>query len=591
MNLFGLQFAPSFPFVTRAGQNDLPTVPNRQQVPSGGDLTAREVPGNVLTDWWLTLPDMLTPAQVSQILRASLAGNLWQFSQLVNRMQDSWPTFRKCAMELRQAVKMVNFKVDPYAEEGKDPTPEALEKSRFVHRCLSSFQPDRFTDEDAFKGMIFDLTDAVLIGVSIVELLWTDGATDPEGHPENRIRASAWVHPKHYGVTENGGIGVEDMSRGDPLAFNFQFAKGIRNNPSKYLVARYKSKSGSPLGAGEARCLAICWVNIMFAVDWIRNGGQKFGTPFIAIPYTPGIPESERIKFEMAAKRAASLGYMVYPRSTPDQKPEFYDAKNVNSDNPIRIMVDLAEKWCVQLLLWQTLTSDTGDGGEGGGAFALGKVHSGVRQEKLEGIADWIAEIIERQLAVSLLQENYGNADECPHVKADFTHVETPMEATQRITMATNARIPLLADETYVAIGMTQPQEGDHVIYNGEIKVQGKPLSDEEKFAQQMDQQVQQAEAQMALQAEAQGESQGDQPTEEESEPEEQSLAASERPVRDVVRNVLEKATDDQFGELEALVIKAKDAGTGNGQWQAVQVKLAEINGGRVNLFEEVNTE
>ena len=582
MNLFGLSTTSRFPFVVRAGQHDMPARADRQRVPNADILDERAVPGNALSDWFLQLPDLLPPKQVSMILRGALAGNLWQQHQLYLKMFESWPTFRKCATELRTAVRMVHFKVDAACNEGEQPTKSAADKAAFVRRCFDSFEPDRFKDEDAFRGMIFDLTDAWLNGVSMTELIWDLDHLSPDGKPEKIVRASAWVHPRNYGVQSDGSIGVADQVRGDPMAFRGMVTARLLTNPSKFLVAKYKSKSGSPLGAGEVRALAMSWANIVFALDWMRNTGQKFGTPFFAIPYTPGIPESERVRFETAAKRAAANGYLVYPRQSAENKVEIYPGQNITGDNPIRVMIDLAEKWCVQLLLGQTLTSDTSDGGKGGSSYALGSVHAGVKQEKLESIADWIAEILQTQLATRLVAENWGEgAGEVPKIEADFTHVETPLEAAQRMAViTTQCRMPVVADEAYHAVGLRMPTEGDEVLNQGQIGVQSAPMSDEEKFAQQMDRQVQQAETSMALQAEAQGQQEGAV-----NEPEQTQEAVEARQGLTTlpdwnIRATLAQATSEQLQEVESLVIKATEAGTGNGEWSAVKVAVAKIGKG-----------
>lgn len=558
--------------------------------PAGLDLGEREVPGNALSDWWLSLPEILQPKQVSMILRSALAGNLWQQTQLTQKMIETWPTFRKCLNEVRTAVKMVRYKVEPYDDNPKQaPSDRAQARADFVRRCFKSFAADRFADEENFKGMVYDLTDAIPNGVSIVELIWTGEERAPEGGVERRIRAAAWVHPRHYGITPEGSVGVaDDGRRDDPLAFNALYTQRIRNRPEKYLVAKNKSKSGSFLGAGEMRALAIAWLNIIFAVDWMRNFGQKYGNPFMAIPYTPGIAQTEIDKFEAAAKRCAAQGYIVYPANTVGLKPEVIPPGQITGDNPIRVMVDIAERWCVQLLLGQTLTSDVGK--EGSGAYALGQVHGQVKQEKLEGHADWIAEILEKQLAVSLLTVNYGDAEDCPHVSADFTKVETPMEAAQRIgVVQTQCRMPVVADEAYDAVGLRQPQPGDIVLVNGQLAKQDEPMSQDEKFEKQLEQQVQQAEASMALQAEAAAGGPGGFQGGGQEEPAEASdPEAYTRWARDVIAG----ASEAQLAALEPLVLKAKAAREQNGEWDEVKVAVRGIAlTNRVKLFAEEGKE
>jgi phage gp29-like protein len=598
--MFGLKISTNFPFLTRAAQHDMPARERPFPAAPDSDLAGRAVPGNALSDWYLALPELLEPKQVAMILRAALAGNLWQQTQLTQKMMDTWPTFRKALTELRSAVKMVRFKVVPYVgREGDAPTESAKAKAALVARAFKSFEPDRFRDEDGFRGMVFDLTDAIANGVSIVELLWDLGRKGPDGLPEDMIRASAWVHPRHYGVQSDGSIGVAQEFRGDPLIFHNQVNRQILTNPSKFVVAKYKSKSGSPLGAGEMRCLALSWVNIVYAMDWMRNMGQRWGAPFIAIPYTPGIPESERQRFEIAAKRCAAQGWMIYPRNSPDLKPDLFPAQSLTGDNPMRVMIDLAEKWCVQLLLGQTLTSDYGK--QGSGSYALGAVHASVKQEKLEAIADWIAEILEEQVATRLVKENWGEqAGEVPTIEADFTHIESPLEAANRMAILTaQCRVPIRSYDVYRIIGLSQPQPGEEVITGGVIGKQSEALTEEERWKQALERQT------IKMQRMAEIGAGGDNPQGDnnqrgmdkeagiEDEPPEddqddESVGSHYRRFhKDALRDALAAATPDQLQTMQSLIAEAQASGKPNGEWETLQTLMNQIAAqNRINLYE-----
>jgi phage gp29-like protein len=577
--------AVSFPFggavsnLVRA-VGELPASIRRgKQVPAkaaAGDLAGRQVPANALSDWWLGLPDVLSIPQISALLRGAAAGSLWQQAALGVKIADTWPTYRRCLNTLRTAAKMVNYKVTPFTvDESTPPTKSAVEKADFVRRSFGSFEPDRFKEEDNFKGMVYDLTDAIPNGISITELLWSNPASVGGGKLERTVRASGWVNPRYIAVQADGSVGVADDGRGeDNLSFPGSVVpRKLLNDPRKFMVAKHKSKSGSFLMAGEMRCIATAWLNIVFAMDWMRNFGQKFGNPFMAIPYMPGISQSEIDQFEAAAARCAAQGFIVYAAQSDSMKPTVIAPQSITADNPIRVMISLAEKWCEQLFLGQTLTSDTGDQGKGGGSYGLGKVHGEVKQEKLEAVTDWVAEVLEYQFATTLLTVNYGDAKERPRVTADFTHIESPQEAAVRMgTITTTCKMPVVAEEAYKVVGLKQPQPGDQVLVNGVIQVQGEALTEEEKFEQQLERQVQQAKASMALQSEAQGGA----PVGGEQEPEQVEARAAASSYR--LRAALSKATAEQLAKVEQAVVKCKVAGTGNGEWKNVVATVDEIS-------------
>ena len=211
--------------------------PPRKQDPEG--LRRRNVDSDPLGDFYLQLPDKIPPKQISSILRQALAGNLWQQSQLSRLMADSWPMFAKCSFELRAAIASSKYAVHPYCQKGKDPTPTAIEKADLVREALEcGFDTDRFADEDGINGMIFDLTDAIINGVSVTEMIWNED--------ETMVRASAWVHPRNLAFTADGRLGVAYAADSGEMSFSNQVKSRLMDNPDKFLVAKFKSKSGSP---------------------------------------------------------------------------------------------------------------------------------------------------------------------------------------------------------------------------------------------------------------------------------------------------------------------------------------------------------
>ena len=93
-----------------------------------------------------TLPNKLTPQQCLQMLRAALAGDLFQQFNLSQLMLDTWPTFRMASHQLMESAAYMRYAVHPNAEEGKKPTPSAIEKADLVSRAIRSMSPDPFTD-------------------------------------------------------------------------------------------------------------------------------------------------------------------------------------------------------------------------------------------------------------------------------------------------------------------------------------------------------------------------------------------------------------------------------------------------------------
>lgn len=509
----------------------------------------REVASDPLGDWYLALPSKLEPKQVESILRQALAGNIWQQTQLTNRMLESWPMFKKCAMEVRDAVANAKYVVHPFALPGKRPTARAQEKADLVTRAISGFDTDRFADEDGFRGMVYDLTDSVLNGVALCELMWNRESPDGQGGAEIRPRASAYVSPRHYCPQPDGSIGIGDSGEeGSWLSFPTQPKRQPKPlNPHKFLAAKFKSKSGSFLGAGLMRTLAYYWTTVVYGRDFMFSFAQKHGNPFLSIPYESGIPETEVARFEQVARRAAAQGWCVHPNTG---KIEVTPAQAMSGDNAQLVLMRMADEACQMLMLGQTLTSSAP---ANGGTRAQGVVHEGVRQDRLEALTDWMGELLTEQFAESVVWANYRETSERPTIVADMEQPLTPEQRVAFLAGVSNSRVPLPVEPVYKKLNFPVPQPGEEVVQNGEIKVLGEAMTDDEKFERQLGQQVEQAQVAVQFQSE-------------------QVQAVEVRHRRAVAR-----ATDSELDELEELAGRAERAPHVNGEAAAVKAKLAEI--------------
>jgi len=164
--------------------------------------------------YW-TLPNKLTPQQCLQMLRAALAGDLFQQFNLCQLMLDTWPRFAKCAHELRMAVAMVKFVVKPVSLPGKEPTPAALakaeadkaekswaEKLEAYQEAKATFKADDFDEAEASVKEVLDQTQQGII---------VHGAADP----------ALLI----YALGKNEAKAKEISAIKDPVKFAFAIAK------------------------------------------------------------------------------------------------------------------------------------------------------------------------------------------------------------------------------------------------------------------------------------------------------------------------------------------------------------------------------
>lgn len=447
--------------------------------------------------YW-TLPNKLTPQQCLQMLRAALAGDLFQQFNLCQLMLDTWPTFRMAAHQLLESAAYMRYAVHPFAEEGKKPTKSAIDKADLVSRAIRSMAPDPFNDEKGFSGMVYVLGDAMLNGLSLVELLWEQkrGSAGIEWLPTS----SAWVHPRHYTFSTDGFVTLytDDSDRINSGVFGYR--PGLRPDPDKFLCAQFISKAGTTLGAGFMRPLVWYWSARQFNNEWMMQTAKQYGSPFIDITYKPGTlstgPGGELEKLNEMLKTAGPQRRLLHPEGTT---AEIHQPSSLGKENPQRVLEEKADEACLFLLLGQKGTTTAVSGQLGNDDS-----HENVKEERKLGLANWLARNPLRQFARAVLRRNYGSDDECPEVAPDTTKPLKTEQVGALATSISSSRMPVRADEFYKKVGFTQPEAGETVLVGGVLSIQGEALTDEEKFAQDLQKQQAQGEAQIALQAEAQ---------------------------------------------------------------------------------------
>jgi len=462
--------------------------------------------------------------------------------------------------QLREAVSYTKFNCNPYTEEGNEPTKSAIDKQRIVQRAIKGMSPKPFGDEKSFSGFVYDCCDAALNGVSMSELMWEQRMENGE-----RLwmpRASAWIHPRHLTFTPEGYVSISDDNSGrlypdTRLVARDRVVEGPPNE-DKFICSQFISRSGSSLGAGFMRPLAWYWAARQFNLEWMLNTAKQFGSPFIEMTFNPAVPGQELHDLENFLKNAGPERRLLHPTGTV---ATIHPAENIPEGNPQRYLMEEADKACLFLLLGQSGTTMQTPG-------KLGQegTHADVKDERVMGLANWVARNPLRQFARAVIRVNYGEDSECPNIEPDFTKPLDAAQVSQLASAISSSRTPVRADEFYRKLGFTQPEKGDLIIEGGRVvEMSAVPTQDEL------------GQIQMALQQAQQGEVPGQEDDEVEVE-EAQATAPRGADLRDVLR----AATDDQLDELEGMVLKAADSG--NGEWKNVKVQISKLSNNRIKF-------
>ena len=120
--------------------------------------------------------------------------------------------------------------------------------------------------------------------------------------------------------------------------------------------------------------------------------------------YEPGATRADRDALIQAVRSLGSDAAGIISKST---EIEFIEAQKGSSLNVYESLASLCDAQMSKAIVGQTLTSEAG-GGKGTGSYALGRVHSEVRQDILEADCKALSKTITQQVLRPLVGFNFG---------------------------------------------------------------------------------------------------------------------------------------------------------------------------------------
>ena len=243
--------------------------------------------------------------------------------------------------------------------------------------------------------------------------------------------------------------------------------------PMKYLVSIQPGHAGHPSVCATLRALAKYWIAAVFGVEWLMTYAQLFNVPFRWANYPANNPAAKAAVASMLAN-IGTAGWAAFPEGV---KLELKESTKAAGDLPSKLLMEVADTACDILILGQTLTSDAGQ--DGSGSFALGKVHAGVRRDRLESVCRAIAATLTGQLVPAIIKLNYGRElDNYPEIRCDMPEAIDAKAEAERDKILTDMGLPLPLDWLYERHGVPAPADGAAVLGSsrGQVQVQEKRL-------------------------------------------------------------------------------------------------------------------
>ncbi|HEX7260599.1 MAG TPA: DUF935 family protein, partial [Luteolibacter sp.] len=196
----------------------------------------------------------------------------------------------------------------------------------------------------------------------------------------------------------------------------------------------------------------------IYGLKWFLNFTQLYGIPWRHAEVAD--LTKDRNVVETALANIGSKGYIVTGTGT---KINVLDSSKGGDSLPQKALIDLADDQCDLFILGQLLTSGT----DGSGSRALGEVHAETLTGVVDGVADFVGEILTHQLIPSIVTVNWGDdLEDLPEMwaKREEAKDESALADRDEKLGITTGKTPVGKAWFYERHGIPMPAEGDELL-------------------------------------------------------------------------------------------------------------------------------
>ncbi|MDP2786199.1 MAG: DUF935 domain-containing protein [Sulfurimicrobium sp.] len=298
----------------------------------------------------------------------------------------------------------------------------------------------------AVEAALFDLMDAAGKGFSVLEILWDTGAG------QWLPRELVWRDPRWFQFDRVDGrtllLRDDYNALGNPLP------------PYKFVRHLASVKSGLPVRGGIARAAAWSYLFQNYAIkDWVVFA-EVFGQPIRLGKYEDGSTSPEQIQILLDALRA--IGTDAAAAIPKSMEIELVSSSSRASADIYERLAQYMDAQISKLVLGQTLTTETGNGG--GGSYALGKVHNEVRYDILHSDCRQITATLNRDLVRPLINLNFGPQAQYPKLVIRFDEPEDLAALSDNLAKVVPLGVPVPVKWALDKYGIPEAQDGEALL-------------------------------------------------------------------------------------------------------------------------------
>ena len=391
----------------------------------------KEVAVTSIRDIWSSYPSKgLTPSELANIFRQADEGDIYRQMELFEEMEEKDPRLFSVFQTRKQALIGLSWEIIPASEDKRD-----IQIAEKVKEELENIPK--------FYEVMLDLLDAIGKGFAVSEIIW-----DVKKEKAS-IEQLIWRHQKKFiwnaTQTELRLITDTNMYPGKELS------------PYKFVIHRYKARSGFPARAGILRVCAWMYIFKNYAIkDWITFA-EVYGMPLRLGKYEPGTSETNK---EALKEAVSQLGTDAAGIISKDTEIEFIQATEKKGGDIYDALINLCNKEVTIAVLGQHLTTEVGNKG----SYAAGKVQNLVRQDLLEADCIALASTLKNQLIAPFVFFNFGADAPVPQFKFQYEPEEDLKARVEIDTKLIEKGVEIPASYIRKKYNLPEPKTNEEVI-------------------------------------------------------------------------------------------------------------------------------
>ena len=369
----------------------------------------------------------LTPIRLAQIFREADSGDVMRQMELFEEMEEKDPHLFSQLQTRKNAVTGLDYEVIPFSDEEID-------------KNIAEFVKQEIESLENLEDVLMDLLDAIGKGIAVSEVIWS--------YDEGKVTIEdiKWRHQKKFFWDDNDILKV----------ITKEYPAGIEIPDNKFIIHRYKARSGHPSRAGVLRVIAWMYLFKNYDLkDWV-SFCEVFGMPLRLGKYNPSASEEDKEALMRALVQIGTDAAGIIPDGT---EIEFKESSKTTSINVYESLARFCDEQISKAVLGQTLTSDSG-----GGSYAQSKTHNEVRHDLTVADCKAIAATLRRDLIRPLVLFNFGEDKRIPYIRFDCEEAGDLKETAdiyEKLICKIGLKIPTA--HLYKKFSVPKPEDGEEV--------------------------------------------------------------------------------------------------------------------------------